>query len=379
VRVLVVSGIWPPDVGGPASSSPELAELLLGRGHVVSALTTAAAPPPAASYPVHWVGRSLPPGVRHAAFVARVARLAREADVVYTASVLGRSAAGCVAARTPYVVKLPDDPAFERARRLGLYDGDLDGFQRHGGGLRVRALRRVRDLALRRAARVVCPSAYLAALAAGWGVRQERLVVVPNPAPALPELAAAEEVRARLGLGPGERVLVSAGRLNAQKALHVALEALARLEGVSLVLAGDGELRDALAARAGELGLDVRVRFAGSLPRVEVLALFRAADAVLLSSAWENFPHVLVEALAVGTPVVATRVGGVAEIVEDGVSGLLVPAGDPEALADAAGRLLADAGLHERLRAGTAGSVARFAPEPVYERLEAVLEEAAAG
>jgi glycosyltransferase involved in cell wall biosynthesis len=378
VNVLVVSGIWPPDVGGPASNSPELAAFLRGRGHGVAALTTAAAEPPPAPYPVHWVTRALPPGVRHLVFAARTARLARRTDVVYTASVLGRSAAGCLAARTPYVVKLPDDPAFERARRLGLFDGDLDAFQRHGGGARVAALRRTRDLALRRAGRVVCPSEYLRGLALGWGVRPERAVVVPNPAPPLPALPPAEQTRARLGLGRDEPVLVSAGRLNAQKALGVALEAVARVDGAVLVVAGEGEQHEALAARARDLGLEGRVRFVGALPREEVLALLRAAHAVVLSSAWENFPHVLVEALAVGTPAIATRVGGVAEIVEDGTSGLLVPAGDAEALAGAMRRFLGDAVLRGRLRAGTAGSVARFAPGPIYARLEQVLVEAAA-
>ena len=99
--------------------------------------------------------------------------------------------------------------------------------------------------------------------------------------------------------------------MTAPKALGVALDAVAEVPEVDLVLAGDGDERAALEARARELGLDGRVRFLGSLPRDEVLALFRSADAALLSSAWENFPHTLVEALAVGTPAIATSVGGV--------------------------------------------------------------------
>ena len=76
-------------------------------------------------------------------------------------------------------------------------------------------------------------------------------------------------------------------------------------------------------------GLDGRIRFLGPLSRDEVLALFRRADAALLSSAWENFPHTLVEALAVGTPAIATSVGGVPEVVTHGENGLLVPPGEP--------------------------------------------------
>ena len=71
------------------------------------------------------------------------------------------------------------------------------------------------------------------------------------------------------------------------------------------------------------------MRFLGPLPREGVLELFRAADATLLSSSWENFPHTVVESLAVGTPVISTRVGGVAEVVTDGENGLLVPPAIP--------------------------------------------------
>ena len=75
-----------------------------------------------------------------------------------------------------------------------------------------------------------------------------------------------------------------------------------------------------------------------------MLELFSAGDASLLSSAWENFPHTVVESLAVGTPVIATRTGGVAEVLEDGVNGLVVEPGDVEALAAAIGRFLEEPG-----------------------------------
>ena len=140
-------------------------------------------------------------------------------------------------------------------------------------------------------------------------------------------------MRAELELAPP--LLAFAGRINAQKALDVLLEALAQVDGPTLALAGDGPERERLEARATELGLDGRVRFLGARTRTEVLELFRAADASVLTSAWENFPHTVVEALAVGTPVLGTAVGGVAEVVRDGENGLLVPAGDPSAFAGA--------------------------------------------
>jgi glycosyltransferase involved in cell wall biosynthesis len=97
----------------------------------------------------------------------------------------------------------------------------------------------------------------------------------------------------------------------------------------------------------------------------------------VLASTWENFPHGVVESLAVGTPVIATAVGGVPEIVEDGVNGLLVPPADADALAAALRRYLDDAELQARLRAAAVSSVERFRPEHVYATLESILLAAA--
>ena len=367
MKVLIVSGIWPPDVGGPATHAPEVAEFLLARGHAVEVVTTAALPPPQESYAVRWTSRRLPVGIRHLAGAALIRTRAARSDVVYSTGMLGRTTLGCALARKPFVAKLTQDPAFERALRRGQFSGDPVAFQTSGA---ARVLRAARDQELRRASHVVCPSAFLAGLVRGWGVPEQRISVLPNPTPAVPALPARER---------GERPLLAfAGRMTAPKALGVALEAVAKVPEVELALAGDGDERAALEARAHELGLDGRVRFLGSVPRDEVLALFRRADAALLSSAWENFPHTLVEALAVGTPAIATDVGGVREIVTDGQNGLLVSPGDPEALAAAIRRFFGDAELRERLAAAAAPSAERFSPQRIYGQLEEILARAAA-
>jgi glycosyltransferase involved in cell wall biosynthesis len=375
MRVLVVSGIWPPDVGGPASHAPDVAAYLRSRGHDVEVVTTAASAPAQEEYPVRWVSRSLPKGVIHARTAVEIARRARGAQVVYTTGMFGRSASGATLARRPYVVKLTADPAFERARRRGMVGGDVDEFQRSRGDAAIRALRVARDAELRHAAHVFTPSAYLRDLAVGWGVPPEHVSVLPNPSPPLPELRPRDELRAKLGLGG--ITLAFAGRLTAQKSLGLAFEAVAANDGVTLLVAGDGDERTPLERRVAELGLDGRVRFLDAQPRERVLELFRAADASILSSSWENFPHTVVEALAVGTPVIATATGGVAEVVRDGENGLLVPSGDAAALADAVRRFVSDEALRDRLRAGAEPSVAAYAPEVVFARLEETLARVA--
>jgi glycosyltransferase involved in cell wall biosynthesis len=368
VRVLIVSGIWPPDVGGPASHAPDVADFLHSRGHEVEVVTTADSPPAQREYPVRAVPRTHRVGVRHYRGAALVHHRARHADVVYTTGMFGRSALGARMARKPYVVKLTADPAFERSRRRGLVEGDVAEFQSRRGGPAVALLRLARNVELRGAAYVYCPSAYLRKLVLSWGVPSERVSVLPNPVPA--ELPERDEPR-------NGRTLAFAGRLTAQKSLGRALEAVAGAEGVKFVIAGEGPDRAPLEERARELGIADRVEFLGAQPRSRVVELFRTADATILSSSWENFPHTVVEALAVGTPVLAMEAGGVGEVVQDGVNGLLVPAGDTEALADAVRRYFADDALRERLRASAASSVAAYSPERVFGELEATLRRVA--
>ncbi len=374
MNVLVVSGIWPPDPGGPASHAPALADFLLGRGHTVEVVTTADHAPETRDYRVTWVSRGLPPGVRHAAAVRAIARRGRRSDVVYATSMVRRAALGAALARRPLVVKLVSDEVFERQQREGRFAGTLDEFQR-AGGARVGFLRSSRNRALRSARHVLCPSSYLCDVALGWGLDPGRLSVLPNPAPEVPVLPSRDVLRGELELsGP---TLAFAGRLGPQKSLDVALEAVAELPDVTLVVAGDGPDRGALERRARELGVDGRARFLGSVPRDDVLRLFRAADASVLSSSWENLPHTVLEALAVGSPVIATSVGGVPEVVRDGENGLLVPARDPRALAEAIRRFFADEDLRARLAAAAAGSVAGYTEDAVFSRIEERLAEAA--
>jgi glycosyltransferase involved in cell wall biosynthesis len=164
-----------------------------------------------------------------------------------------------------------------------------------------------------------------------------RTVVVHNgiDAWAFRPARGAATVRAELRV-PGDRhVILMAGRMTAQKGWDVLLEAAARLAAVRTdlfwLLVGDGPLRAALTRRAAELA--VPVSFTGA--RADMADVLGCADVVVLASRSEGLPFTLLEAMALGKPVVATRVGGVPEVVEDGRSGRLVPRDDAAALAAA--------------------------------------------
>jgi glycosyltransferase involved in cell wall biosynthesis len=368
MRIVFLTGIWPPDVGGPATHGPELSRFLLERGHEVTVITMGDGEPAVRPCEVVVVSRAQRFPVRYGRVATLAARRARSADVVYATATYAAASFASSVTRTPLVAKLVSDPAYERARRYGLFDGTLEEFQ-HPCSRRVEALKRARTQALRRARAIVVPSAYLAAIAGRWGLQASRLSVLPNPVPEIDVT--------RAPLEPGTFVFV--GRLTRQKALEVAIDAVGQVPPARLIVIGDGPDRERLEALAGASGAAGRIEFRGSLPRPDALAVVAGAEAALLTSAWENFPHSAVEALAVGVPVVSTAVGGVPEIVRDEVNGLLVKVGDADAAAGAMLRILREDGLRQRLAGAARPSVANLSVERVYGRLSSVLEAAARG
>jgi len=199
----------------------------------------------------------------------------------------------------------------------------------------------------------------------------EPLATVPNAVGPAPPPAD----RSELALEPGERLVLAVGRLVEQKNHALAIAALAEVPKATLAIAGDGPLHPELERLAAEHGVAGRVRFLGVRP--DARALMGAADVVVMPSRWEGLSLSALEALASGTPLVATDVRGLRELVTDGRDALLVPE-EPEALAAALRRVLDDPELARRLavagrRVEGAGSdeqlVTRFLE--LYERLAA--------
>ncbi|HEY3059490.1 MAG TPA: glycosyltransferase [Chloroflexota bacterium] len=151
----------------------------------------------------------------------------------------------------------------------------------------------------------------------------------------------AVRIRAELGVGAGEFLVGNVGRLAPQKGQRHLVEAmpllLERVPRAHLAIAGGGLLEDYLRELALDLGVAERVHVLG--PRRDVPALMHAFDAFAMPSIWEGFGLVLLEAMAAARPIVASRVATIPEVVLDGVTGLLVGAGDAVGLAEALGRL----------------------------------------
>lgn len=177
---------------------------------------------------------------------------------------------------------------------------------------------------------------------------------------------------------PSEAPLIGAvGRLHPQKDFSTLLTSLARLRkdipDIHLLLVGDGPLRDDLESQAQSLGLSTSVTLAGH--RNDIPDILGALDIFVIPSLWEGLPNAILEAMGAGLPVVATRVGGVPEVVVDGETGLLVPPRDPDALAGAILRLLHHPNLRWRMgRVGRNRVMEHFSIEQMVRRTEALYE-----
>ena len=343
------------DAGGVQVQVRELAEWLLSRGHDVIVATPVRRPPPEPY--VVGVGRpvDIPYNASNAPIDPRPWSRRRIRDL------LRAFGPDLVHAHQPTVPSTGMWATLEaRAPVVGTF---------HSGATRARLYDLTAPL-IRRVARRLAARIAVSERAAAF--ERSRIggifEVIPNGV----ETAAFAEATPA-DLGPGTKLLF-VGRLDARKGFPVAVDAFRRLaarrDDLRLVVAGDGPERGEVDRLGGELEL-ARVRMLGRVPHAELPAVFAACDLYLgPATGGESFGVVLVEAMAAGLPVVASDIPGYDEVVRDGVDGLLVPPGNPAALAVAAGRVLDDPALAMGLAAAGRDRAATFDWSVVVEAIE---------
>jgi glycosyltransferase involved in cell wall biosynthesis len=213
-----------------------------------------------------------------------------------------------------------------------------------------------------------------ATLAVSQAIAGELLAAGIPRVEVLPNIVDEAEVRALAAPAPSfplpERFLLFIGKLEENKGARALVPAVAAARtGLPLVVLGEGTLAHALKFDAAEAGVTLALR--GWAAREDVLRALGRATALVFPSLWpEPLSRVLLEALALGTPVAAMDTGGTREIVQDGVSGLVVP--DRERLGEAVARLVEDERLRQRLSEGARARAAAFSPAALLPRYEAV-------
>jgi glycosyltransferase involved in cell wall biosynthesis len=373
LKLLVITGIFPPDIGGPATYVPMLAVALATQGYRLTVLTLSDVPAGyGETYPftVIRIRRKLLKPLRFILTVIALMRHGWRADLLFANGLYLEVVLANFILRKPLAQKWVGDWAWERATNRRWVTANFEEFQRRDCGFRAELLKRLRNMCIRRADAVIVPSRYLATAVAAWGVPSAKISPIYNAVESVVPLST------KLPL-PTKTNLVTAGRLIALKSVDRLIGAVAQIDGIGLVIIGDGPERSQLEQMARRLGIGERVYFAGQRSREETLALMAACDLFVLNSIHEGFPHVVLEAMSVGLPVMATAVGGTPELVRDGENGSLISPSLSGALAPALLEILSSPVKRQRLVEGAKQTLERFHPTVMIEETEAVLRHCA--
>ena len=342
MRIVIAAGIFPPDIGGPATYAYELATALHAAGHSITVITFG---DPAmqhdSPFRVIVIGRGNKLFSYFRYFVTLLQR-SKNADCIYAQ---GPVAGGLHAAwvsrlrGVPYVVKITGDYAWEQAAIDPRFSVSIDAFQKSAGAIsqRIRVLRGIQRFVANHARKVIVPSQYLKRMVTGWRGRDQGIVVIYNAAPELPADIDGMSLLER------DPIVVSVGRLVPWKGIDTVIRIWPRIkervQNAQLIIVGDGPDRQRLQKLASSVS---DIVFVGRTTAAETRKFYQRATCMVLNSSYEGFSHAILEAMQQGVPTLASDVGGNSELLQHERNGLLVAHNDERALIDGLVLLLKD-------------------------------------
>lgn len=329
MHVLIAADIFPPISGGPATYAVLLADKLVAEGVSVTIVTlTPESETRLVSCPVFFVSKKKKSG-RYAEYLWLLWKQSFDADIIYAMGPVNAGLPAWLVTRLrgkKFVVKVVGNYAWEQGvQRYGVTD-TIDAFQRKKYQGVVRLLQMIQRWTVTHADAVITPSRYLQQLVAGWGAT--RINIIPN--------AVSVDKVVPMNKPIQERWLVSVGRLVPWKGMLGLIQTMPNIllacPEARLYIVGDGPERAVLEKEIRTRHLDQSVFLLGNCPKSETLSYLKAADAVVLNSSYEGLSHTLIEAVLLGTPVIASRVGGNEEVICHGKNGWLFPYNDDTAM-----------------------------------------------
>ena len=381
MKILIVTGIFPPDIGGPASYVPAIAEALKERGHSLQIITlsdSVCQQDDIYSFPVVRITRSSFRPNRVLKTVLKIIELGRNADLLFVHGLAFEAVLANFIIKKPFVQKIVGDLAWERARTFEGIKETLDVFQDKKYGIRIETVKRLRKYWVKKSSMIITPSSYLKKIVLGWGVNSEKIKVIYNAVD--PGGAGEDSVSDELiTFSLSKKKIVSVGRLVSWKGFEGLIHVVADIPDVCLIIIGEGPQRGDLEKLIKEKNLNEKVKLMGARPRDEVFSCLKSSDLFVLNSSYEGLPHIVLEAMSVFVPVIATDTGGTGELVENEYNGLLVQPGDREGLKNSINRLIHDNRLQKKLVKNGEETVGKFNWEKLVNETETILLQSIKG
>ena len=360
--------LYPPDIGGPATYAAFLGQELPQKGIFLEVVSFGSV-------------RLFPNGLRHFLYFLKVLVKGFRADVIYALDPVSVGFPALLASQIlgkKFFIKIVGDYAWEQGvSRYGVKE-NLDEFlERENYPRAVRRWRKIQRFVANSAERIIVPSNYLKGVVTKWKIDPEKISVVYNALSSRVGIPSREEIRRELNLSG--KIIMSAGRLVKWKGFSEIMDAVSELSkefpDIRLLIAGDGPEREALSNKIKDFHLEDRVVMLGQIPQEELLHYIRASNCFVLNSTYEGFSHQLLEVASVGTPIIATDVGGNTEFIRSGVNGILIKPHQVEEMVLALRKILVDSGVAEKFSSEARLNVEnQFGKDRVIDNLLKILQ-----
>jgi len=337
MKLLFVTSIFPPDIGGPATYVPTMANCLYKQGIEVSVITFSDNIFYSCDkfFPFNILRVKRKQGFlkRHLSYFSRLVKFISKIDILFVNSMtlLPHVFVLAFLYKKPIVLKFVGDCVWEKLSAKGAISDSFGEFLNKRYSVNIELLKKIRNILLKIPDKIIVPSCYLKNCLIKMGVEENKIKVIYNAVEFTEEINSEKEIK--LPFKEVNFIIITVCRLIPWKGVYDIINVLTRFpKNIGLIVIGDGPEREKIESMVKNFSLTDRVYLPGSLEKKRVISFFKKADLFVLNSLYEGMPHVIIEALLAGLPVVATKVGGTPEVVRDGVSGFLIPPNDEEAL-----------------------------------------------
>ncbi len=379
--IIIATGIFSPDIGGPASYARTIASRLATSRKVTvvtyssvwNSLADSKLP-----FRVVRIWAKWPKGIKHGIYFIRMLFEARKGKVVFALNAVSAGIPARFAARAfkrKFIVKIVGDSAWERAISNNKTSLLLNDFQKTKRSGWARILHALQCSVCKGAYTIIVPSEYLSKIVEGWGISKEKIRVVYNGSDFEASPLSKEEAKKKLGISGN--VLFTWGRLVPWKGFRMLVKIMPKLAEVNqffkLVIVGSGPDKSILEAMIKNMRLERKVILAGRKNLKEVAEYLAAADIAILNSGYEGFSHQIIEAMIAGVPLITTNAGGNKEIIHQGQNGIMVKYNDEFNLIEVIRALWNNPEMQEHFIEEGKKTAAYFSVEKMFDETIALL------
>lgn len=389
-KILITTGIFPPDIGGPATYCYMIVNALIKRGFKATVITyiddknlkfksqNEKLQSKIENLKLVRISKKWPWFIRHIIYASKIFFAGRKNDIIYSLSTLNGGIPSFISSRffkKKFYLRIAGDYAWQVAIEKGKSSLLIDDFQQSKKLGWIKFLFRIQSLLCKKADLIIVPSEYLKKVVKGWGVEEGKISVIYNAVDFEKTNLPKEEARKKIGI-PGN-IILSSGRLVPWKGFRMLIKIMPRLLELNqffrLVIVGDGPEKKNLELMVKNMGLDRKVFVVGKKSKEELSIYLAASDMFVLNSGYEGFSHQILEVMAAGVPVIASAMGGNKEVIEQGENGFLVRYNDEFNLVEAIKGLWQSPELQKEFSEKGKETVKKFSVERMVEETIKIL------